>query len=98
MTERLAVSRKNFSLAMAGTMLPGTGMASQAVRRGAVQGTGVRRILGEMQSSASDPGNFPLVLAIILALAVLIVLIILTVREFFLWRRESADDRGSGQV
>jgi hypothetical protein len=97
MTERPAVSRKNFSFAIAGIMLPGTGMTSQAVRRGNGQGTGVRRILGEMLSSAGDPGNYLLVLAILIALAVLIVLIILTVREFLLWRRESADDRDSGQ-
>jgi hypothetical protein len=88
MTERPAVSRKHFTLALAGTMLPATGLAAQSVRRGIVQGTGVRRIIGDIRSSAEDPGNLLLVLAILLALAVLIVLIVLTVREYFRWRRE----------
>ncbi len=69
-------------------MLPGAGMVGQAVRRGVVQGTGVRRILGDIRSSAEDPGNLLLVLAILLALVVLIVLIFLAVREFFRWRKE----------
>lgn len=69
-------------------MLPGAGMAAQSVRRGIVQGTGVRRIIGDIRSSAEDPGNLLLVLAILLALVILIVLIVLTVREYFRWRKE----------
>ena len=88
LTERPAVSRKNFSLALAGTMLPGTGVAAQTVRKGILQGTGVRRAIGGIVSSAGDPDNFLLVLAVLLALAVLIALIVLAVREFFLWRKE----------
>lgn len=69
-------------------MLPGAGMAEQTIRKNVVQGTGVRRIIGDIRSSAEDPGNLLLVLAILFALAVLIALFILTVREYFRLRKK----------